>query len=143
MQRFEHYEWPFFEVRHRQLARDADAWIGGNPAEENDTDSTCRSFVRKLGAAGFLEHCVSATPDVRSIALLREVFAYHHGLADFAFVMQGLGSGPKRLPRLRCRSRMRVPMSLRCRPLLLVTVPFGKSMERKPGYPTAALPICT
>jgi len=31
---------------------------------------------------------------VRSIALLREIFAYHHGLADFAFVMQGLGSGP-------------------------------------------------
>ncbi|HEY5897499.1 MAG TPA: acyl-CoA dehydrogenase family protein, partial [Burkholderiales bacterium] len=26
--------------------------------------------------------------------LLREVFAYHAGLADFAFVMQGLGSGP-------------------------------------------------
>ena len=94
MQRFEHYDWPFFEDRHRQLARDADAWIRGNPAEENDADSTCRAFVRKLGAAGFLEHCVSATPDVRSIALLREVFAYHHGLADFAFVMQGLGSGP-------------------------------------------------
>jgi acyl-CoA dehydrogenase len=94
MQRFEHYDWPFFEDRHRQLARDADAWIRGNPAEENDTDSTCRSFVRKLGGAGFLGHCVSATPDVRSIALLREVFAYHHGLADFAFVMQGLGSGP-------------------------------------------------
>jgi acyl-CoA dehydrogenase len=93
MQRFEHYHWPFFEERHRQLARDADAWIRENPAEENDTDSTCRTFVRKLGAAGFLEHCVSATPDVRSIALLREVFAYHHGLADFAFVMQGLGSG--------------------------------------------------
>jgi len=31
---------------------------------------------------------------VRSIALLREVFAYHAALADFAFVMQGLGSGP-------------------------------------------------
>jgi acyl-CoA dehydrogenase len=31
---------------------------------------------------------------VRSIALLREVFAYHSGLADFSFVMQGLGSGP-------------------------------------------------
>jgi acyl-CoA dehydrogenase len=41
-----------------------------------------------------LSHCVSDAPDVRSIAILREVFAYHAGLADFAFVMQGLGSGP-------------------------------------------------
>jgi acyl-CoA dehydrogenase len=94
MDRFEHYGWPFFDERHRQLAAGAESWIRANLAEEKDADATCRSFVRKLGAAGFLGHCVSATPDVRSIALLREVFAYHHGLADFAFVMQGLGSGP-------------------------------------------------
>jgi len=94
MDRFVHYGWPFFDEQHRQLAAGAESWIKGNLAQEKDADATCRSFVRKLGAAGFLEHCVSATPDVRSIALLREVFAYHHGLADFAFVMQGLGSGP-------------------------------------------------
>jgi acyl-CoA dehydrogenase len=94
MDRFEHYGWPFFDARHRQLALDADAWVRGKLAEDQDADSTCRYFVRELGKAGFLDHCVSATPDVRSIALLREVFAYHHGLADFAFVMQGLGSGP-------------------------------------------------
>ena len=94
MDRFEHYGWPFFEDRHRKLAADADAWIGKNLIEDENADAVCRHFVRKLGKAGFLDHCVSATPDVRSIALLREVFAYHHGLADFAFVMQGLGSGP-------------------------------------------------
>ena len=94
MDRFEHYGWPFFEERHRKLAVRADAWIQGKLPEERDADSTCRYFVRELGKAGFLNHCVSATPDVRSIALLREVLAYHHGLADFAFVMQGLGSGP-------------------------------------------------
>jgi len=94
MDRFEHYGWPFFEERHRQLAKEAEAWAVKNHAEEKDADATCRKFVRDLGKAGFLNHCVSATPDVRSIALLREVFAYHHGLADFAFVMQGLGSGP-------------------------------------------------
>lgn len=94
MDRFEHYGWPFFDERHRKLAVDADAWIKGKLIEDEDADSTCRYFVRELGEAGFLDHCVSATPDVRSIALLREVFAYHHGLADFAFVMQGLGSGP-------------------------------------------------
>jgi len=95
MDRFEHYGWPFFEERHRKLAEDADAWCRQHAARhEDDADAACRTFVTELARAGFLKHCVSATPDVRSIALLREVFAYHHGLADFAFVMQGLGSGP-------------------------------------------------
>jgi len=96
MDRFEQYGWPFFEDRHRLLAAQADAWCIAklSKLKEQDTDSTCQIFVKELGKAGFLKHCVSATPDVRSIALLREVFAYHHGLADFAFVMQGLGSGP-------------------------------------------------
>jgi acyl-CoA dehydrogenase len=94
MDRFEHYGWPFFDEPHRKLASAADAWIQGKLAEGEDADATCRHFVKELGAAGYLNHCVSASPDVRSIALLREVFAYHHGLADFAFVMQGLGSGP-------------------------------------------------
>jgi acyl-CoA dehydrogenase len=50
--------------------------------------------VQDLCCACYLRRCATETPDVRSIALLREVFAYHAGLADFAFVMQGLGSGP-------------------------------------------------
>jgi alkylation response protein AidB-like acyl-CoA dehydrogenase len=56
----------------------------------------CRRLVKELGAAGWLSHCAPAGSqlDVRSLALLREVFAYHAGLADFAFTMQGLGSGP-------------------------------------------------
>ena len=96
MDRFEHYGWPFFDEHHRRLAEEADAWCVEkiSKLKEKDTDSTCKQLVVQLGKAGFLKHCVSATPDVRSIALLREVFAYHHGLADFAFVMQGLGSGP-------------------------------------------------
>ena len=94
MDRFEHYGWPFFEERHRKLAALAEDWCVSNDFEEKDADATCKTFVKELGKAGFLKHSVSATPDVRSIALLREVFAYHHGLADFAFVMQGLGSGP-------------------------------------------------
>jgi len=96
MDRFAHYDWPFLDPKHRELARRADAWCIEKVArlKEQDADSTCRFFVGELGAAGYLNHCVSATPEVRSIALLREIFAYHHGLADFAFVMQGLGSGP-------------------------------------------------
>ena len=52
--------------------------------------------MRELGAAGFLKYCVAdgkQRPDVRSLAIARETLAYHSGLADFTFAMQGLGSG--------------------------------------------------
>jgi alkylation response protein AidB-like acyl-CoA dehydrogenase len=96
MDRFAHYDWPFFEPRHAALAREADAWAKENLAHAHgdDADAICRRLVQDLGCAGYLRHCVTDKPDVRSIALLREVFAYHAGLADFSFVMQGLGSGP-------------------------------------------------
>ena len=97
MDRFTHLEWPFLEPRHAALAREADAWADGlDYAHGEDADAVCRRLVADLGRAGFLKHCApgGADFDVRSIALLRETFAYHAGLADFAFVMQGLGSGP-------------------------------------------------
>jgi len=96
MDRFVHYGWPFFEDRHPRLAREADAWSKENLAHAHgdDADAICKRLVQDLGCAGYLNHCVSEKPDVRSIAILREVFAYHSGLADFSFVMQGLGSGP-------------------------------------------------
>jgi alkylation response protein AidB-like acyl-CoA dehydrogenase len=96
MDRFAHYEWPFFEPRHASLAREADAWARANlaHAQGEDTDRICRRLVQDLGCAGFLHHCVAEKPDVRSIALLREVFAYHAGLADFAFAMAGLSTIP-------------------------------------------------
>jgi alkylation response protein AidB-like acyl-CoA dehydrogenase len=94
--RFLHYEWPFFESRHAALAKQAEAFSGESfgHAHGDNADAICKRLVQDLGCAGFLHHCVSERPEVRSIALLREVFAYHAGLADFAFVMQGLGSGP-------------------------------------------------
>ena len=95
MDRFGHYGWPFFDERHAKLAAEADAWARDNLAHAHgdDADAICKRLVQDLGCAGYLNHAVTQTPDVRSIALLREVFAYHAGLADFAFVMQGLGSG--------------------------------------------------
>jgi alkylation response protein AidB-like acyl-CoA dehydrogenase len=96
MDRFEHYGWPFFEPRHAALAREADSWARENLAHArgDNADSICRRLVQDLGCAGYLHHSVSENPDVRTIALLREVFAYHSGLADFSFVMQGLACGP-------------------------------------------------
>jgi acyl-CoA dehydrogenase len=95
MDRFAHYAWPFFEARHAVLAQQAESFSQDlHFAHGQDADAICRRLVQDLACAGYLRYCVTDTPDVRSIAILREVFAYHAGLADFAFVMQGLGSGP-------------------------------------------------
>jgi acyl-CoA dehydrogenase len=89
--------WPFFEPRHRELAAALDEWCEqGLPEPTGDLDEDCRTLVAELGAAGFLKLCVAdgdRRPDVRSLALAREALAYHSALADFAFAMQGLGSG--------------------------------------------------
>jgi acyl-CoA dehydrogenase len=85
-------DWPFFEPRHRAIN-----WFGGPPPKEcRSLDDTCHALVKSLGDEGFLKLCVAdgdQRPDVRSLALVREMLAYQSGLADFAFAMQGLGSG--------------------------------------------------
>jgi acyl-CoA dehydrogenase len=90
--------WPFFEPRHRELADTLERWCADNLAGRyaEDLDSECRALVRELGAAGFLKLSVADArhrPDVRSLAIARETLGYHSALADFAFAMQGLGSG--------------------------------------------------
>jgi acyl-CoA dehydrogenase len=94
---------PFFEPRHAALADAVDRWAGDalGAIDHHDTDATCRSLVRALGDAGWLRYCVPASHggalaqlESRSLCLLRETLARHDGLADFAFAMQGLGSGP-------------------------------------------------
>ncbi len=100
-------DWPFLEDQHRELARDLSAWADANlpaivdaPDAHKNADKTCRTLVKALGAGGWLRYCVPAkyggaleNLDVRSLAIIRETLAYHSGLADFAFAMQGLGSG--------------------------------------------------
>jgi acyl-CoA dehydrogenase len=90
-------DWPFFDESHRDLAKRLENWAAANAASHgNDVDAGCRELVAKLGAAGLLELCVAhgnTPPDVRKLAIARATLAYHSGLADFAFAMQGLGSG--------------------------------------------------
>ncbi len=96
-------DWPFFEERHSALARELDAWAAQHIAQEaaRDVDAACRALVKQLGKAGWLRHAIGGsaygavgdTIDTRSICLIRETLARHAGLADFAFAMQGLGSG--------------------------------------------------
>ncbi len=89
-------DWPFFDTRHRALARDLDAWAAANltPSHSDDVEAEVRALVAKLGHAGFLGLTIAdGALDVRSLAIARSTLAYHSGLADFAFAMQGLGSG--------------------------------------------------
>lgn len=93
-------DWPFFTDRHRQLAAGLDDWCGQSlpRQQQGDVDDACRDLVKLLADAGWLNHAAPAPgsaepPDVRSLCLIREILARHSGLADFAFAMQGLGSG--------------------------------------------------
>ncbi|MCO5080774.1 MAG: acyl-CoA dehydrogenase family protein [Rhizobiaceae bacterium] len=91
--------WPFFEDRHREYAGRLDSWCVQNlPADHHDVDAACRELVKKLGRDGWLKPTAidpknPAPLDVRTLCLTRETLARHDGLADFAFAMQGLGTG--------------------------------------------------
>ncbi len=96
--------WPFFDDRHRALRHELNQWAAVNVpplVDHHDVDGSCRTLVKALGDAGFLAHVVPGAYggaaeklDVRALCLARETLAYHAGLADFAFAMQGLGTGP-------------------------------------------------
>jgi acyl-CoA dehydrogenase len=106
-----HLAWPFFEPRHVALAASLEDWslrhlgraqgAAVDAEVDADVDAECRALVKALGAGGWLGHAVGGLAfggaaeaiDTRSICLVRETLARHHGLADFAFAMQGLGSG--------------------------------------------------
>jgi alkylation response protein AidB-like acyl-CoA dehydrogenase len=98
----DHLDWPFFDDRHRALAADVDTWAQQNlrHVAHDDVDATCRALVVDLGRDGWLRWCVPAAHggaieqlDSRALCVIRETLAYREGLADFAFAMQGLGSG--------------------------------------------------
>lgn len=90
--------WPFFDDGHRELRDRLSDWCSANLDDHHpsDVDAACRDLVARLAAGGFTKLCVAdgdRIPDVRSLAIARATLAYHSGLADFAFAMQGLGSG--------------------------------------------------
>lgn len=91
--------WPFFEERHRAFAADVAAFAAeraGALSDHHDVDGSCRALVKAMGEAGLLAPTVplDGPLDVRTLCLARETLARASGLADFAFAMQGLGSGP-------------------------------------------------
>lgn len=96
----EHLDWPFFDVCHRAFADKLDAFAASGALaaiDHHDVDRACRQLVKVLGEAGLLGVATGdagrTAIDSRSVCLARETLAWHDGLADFAFAMQGLGTG--------------------------------------------------
>lgn len=99
-----HLALPFFDDIHRELGARLAGWIPNQQVDERDDRLACREWVKRLGDAGWLRYCVPAGADgalggalpmldSRALVILRETLAFHSPLADFAFAMQGLGSG--------------------------------------------------
>jgi acyl-CoA dehydrogenase len=96
---------PFFEDRHRDFFAEVDrvgaeVSAGAGAHNDADVDDACRGFVRALGDSGLLKAVVEAadgglqpTLESRAICLARAGLARHDALLDFAFAMQGLGTG--------------------------------------------------
>ncbi len=95
-----HLALPFFDDAHRALGQELADWAPQQQIDESDDRRACRQWVRLLGDGGWLRYCVPASAggaldklDSRALVILRETLAFHSPLADFAFAMQGLGSG--------------------------------------------------
>ena len=103
-----HLAWPFFDESHRTFKANLQTWTNqkfagmyGHDESRDAIDSECVSLVKALGQGGWLKPAIAGKThggsadviDTRTICMLREELAWHHGLADFAFAMQGLGSG--------------------------------------------------
>ncbi len=99
-----HLALPFFDTVHRELGPRLADWAAQQTVDETDDRAACRDWVQRLGADGWLRYCVPAGDggclggalsrlDSRALVILRETLAFYSPLADFAFAMQGLGSG--------------------------------------------------
>jgi acyl-CoA dehydrogenase len=99
-----HLALPFFDEVHRELGSRLAGWMPQQHIDESDDRKACKEWVSLLGAEGWLRYCVPAGKDgalggalekldSRALVILRETLAFHSPLADFAFAMQGLGSG--------------------------------------------------
>lgn len=92
-------DWPFFEARHKAWAAEVEAWAAAHAealSDEHDADGSTQRLARAMGEAGLLRvPCPEdGRLDVRGLCIARDILARHAGLADFAFAMQGLGTGP-------------------------------------------------
>lgn len=103
--RHTHLEWPFFRPDHRDLFQRLIDWTGTHAASleasEADVDAATQRIALELGRAGWLRYLVKSAwggpadeIESRNLCLIREAIAYHSGLADCVFAIQGLSSVP-------------------------------------------------
>ena len=95
-----HLTLPFFDAQHREIGNCLADWLPKQSIDESDDRVACKAWVKLLGANQWLKYCVPSSHggafekiDSRALVILRENLAFHSALADFAFAMQGLGSG--------------------------------------------------
>ena len=95
-----HLTLPFFDDTHREMGNRLADWIPHQHMDETDDRAACKQWVKHLGAHQWLRYCVPQAHggaleqlDSRALVVMRENLAFHSALADFAFAMQGLGSG--------------------------------------------------
>ncbi len=95
-----HLTLPFFDAQHREIGNCLADWLPKQSIDESDDRVACKAWVKLLGANQWLKYCVPLSHggafekiDSRALVILRENLAFHSALADFAFAMQGLGSG--------------------------------------------------
>jgi acyl-CoA dehydrogenase len=95
-----HLNLPFFDDTHREIGNCLADWLPKQSINESNDRRACREWVALLGSNRWLRYCVSKADggvfdalDSRSLVIARENLAFHSPLADFAFAMQGLGSG--------------------------------------------------
>ena len=108
-------DWPFFDAApSRACAERLDAFVALGALDDDRPPRRRRAPAASSCARSARPGCstppspapTAAPPtiDSRLVCLARETLAWHDGLADFAFAMQGLGSGrdrPRRLARAR------------------------------------------
>jgi acyl-CoA dehydrogenase len=97
---FDHWDLPFFETAHKELAVSLDLWCSKKVVDETDDRRACLQWISLLAKSGWLKYCVPAefggrldNLDSRSLVIVREILSQYSPLADFSFAMQGLGSG--------------------------------------------------
>jgi acyl-CoA dehydrogenase len=135
--------WPFFDEEHRAFVAGLERWLAEIDVldDERNADASSRAWVRALAAGGWLRACVPgvygglrAGLDVRTLCLARATLAYRSALADFAFAMQGLGSGAVSLFGSSELQRRYLPMVANGR-----CVPAFALSEREAGSDVSAL----
>ena len=141
------WELPFFEPRHRELAHSLADWIAKQQVDETDDRAACRTWVRLLGDAGWLGYCVPRafgghwdTLDSRALVIIRETLSRFSPLADFAFAMQGLGSGAITLAGTPAQQSLYLPKVARGESIAAFALSEPQAGSDVAGMQTHALP---